>query len=60
LPTFDGSLSETNIMKPSNYREKNAMSYTRKEYIGGIPGSKIVKFTMGNTSRDFTHTAKIR
>ena len=46
-------------MKPSNYREKNAMAYTRKEYIGGIPGSKIVKFTMGNTSRDFTHTVKI-
>ena len=46
-------------MKPSNYREKNAMAYTRKEYIGGIPGSKIVKFTMGNTSRGFTHKVKI-
>jgi len=46
-------------MKPSNYREKNAMAYTRKEYMGGIPGSKIVRFTMGNTARDFTHTVKI-
>lgn len=46
-------------MKPSNYREKNAMAYTRKEYMGGIPGSKIVRFTMGNTARGFTHTVKI-
>jgi large subunit ribosomal protein L10e len=46
-------------MKPSNYREKNAMAYTKKECIGGIPGSKIVKFTMENISRDFTHTVKI-
>jgi large subunit ribosomal protein L10e len=51
--------SETNIVKPSNYREKNAMAYTRKECIGGIPGSKIVKFTMGNISRDFTHKVNI-
>ncbi len=35
------------------------MAYTRKEYMGGIPGSKIVRFTMGNTARDFTHTVKI-
>jgi len=29
------------------------MAYTRKKYMGGIPGSKIVKFTMGNTSKQF-------
>ena len=38
-------------MKPSNFREVKGMPYTRKEYIGGIPGSKIVRFTMGNTRR---------
>jgi large subunit ribosomal protein L10e len=40
-------------MKASNFRKKRNMSYTRKEYMGGIPGSKIVKFTMGNTNKDF-------
>ncbi len=46
-------------MKPSNYREKDNMPYTRKEYISGVPGSKIVRFTMGNTHRDFAHKVKI-
>jgi large subunit ribosomal protein L10e len=41
-------------MKASNFRKKKNMSYTRKEYMGGIPGSKIVKFTMGNTNKDFS------
>lgn len=47
-------------MKPSVYREKNGnMSYTRTEYMGGIPGSKIVRFTMGNSEGDFTHTVEL-
>ncbi len=29
------------------------MAYTRRKFMGGIPGSKIVKFTMGNTSKKF-------
>jgi large subunit ribosomal protein L10e len=40
-------------MKASNFRDKKNMSFTRREYMRGIPGSKIVKFTMGNPSRDF-------
>ncbi len=27
--------------------------------MGGIPGSKIVKFTMGNTSKDYTHRVEL-
>jgi len=46
-------------MKPSNYREKDNMPYTRKEYVSGIPAMKIVRFTMGNTHRDFSHRVKI-
>jgi len=46
-------------MKPSTYREKENMAYTRKEYMGGVPGSKIVRFTMGNTEENFTHKVKI-
>jgi len=47
-------------MKASNFRVKKNMSYTRKEYMGGIPGSKIVKFNMGNPNREFTHTFELR
>jgi len=35
------------------------MPYTRKEYIGGIPGSKIVRFTMGNTKEDFEYVVRL-
>ena len=35
------------------------MPYTRRKYMGGIPGSRIVKFTMGNTQREFEYTVKL-
>ena len=46
-------------MKASNFRVKKNMSYTRRKYMGGIPGSKIVKFTMGNPTREFTYTVEL-
>jgi len=46
-------------MKASNFRKIRGMPYTRKKYMGGIPGSKIVKFTMGNTSKDFSYTVEL-
>jgi len=46
-------------MKARNFRVKKNMSYARREYMGGIPGSKIVKFTMGNPNREFTHTVEL-
>jgi large subunit ribosomal protein L10e len=46
-------------MKARNFREIKNMSYSRRKYMGGIPGSKIVKFTMGNPTRDFTHTVEL-
>jgi large subunit ribosomal protein L10e len=42
-------------MKASTFRNKKNMSYTRRKYMGGVPGSKIVKFTMGNPSGEFSH-----
>jgi large subunit ribosomal protein L10e len=36
-----------------NFRNPKGMPYTRRGYMKGIPGSKIVKFTMGNTSKEF-------
>ena len=47
-------------MNASNFRVKKNMSYARREYMGGIPGSKIVKFTMGNPNGTFTHTVELR
>lgn len=46
-------------MKASNFRKKKNMSYTRRKYMGGIPGSKIVKFTMGNPTKQFSHTVEL-
>ena len=46
-------------MKASNFKYKKNAANTRRKYMGGIPGSKIVKFTMGNTSKDFTHRVEL-
>ena len=46
-------------MKTSTITNKSQMSYTRKEYMGGIPGSKIVRFTMGNTQKHFPYRVKL-
>ncbi len=35
------------------YRNITQRSYTRREYMGGIPGSKIVTFDMGNPREEF-------
>jgi large subunit ribosomal protein L10e len=35
------------------YRNLAKKAYTRREYMGGVPGSKIVQFDMGNLSQDF-------
>jgi len=52
--------SITITMNASNFRVKKNMSYARREYMGGIPGSKIVKFTMGNPTGEFAHTVELR
>ena len=39
--------------KPASmYRDINKPAYTRREYITGIPGSKIAQHKMGTTERD--------
>jgi large subunit ribosomal protein L10e len=41
--------------KPAKmYRKITGPSYTRKYYMGGIPGSRISQFDTGNLSGDFT------
>jgi len=40
--------------KPGHiYRRPDKMAYTRKEYLGGIPASKITIFDMGNVKGEF-------
>jgi large subunit ribosomal protein L10e len=46
-------------MNASNYRKIKGMPYTRRKYMGGIPGSKIVKFTMGNPTGNFPYTVEL-
>ncbi|MDK2782319.1 MAG: large subunit ribosomal protein L10e [Archaeoglobi archaeon] len=42
------------VRKPGRmYRDIKGPAYTRKEYIGGIPGVKIPQFDMGNLTADF-------
>jgi large subunit ribosomal protein L10e len=35
------------------YRNISKKAYTRRKYMGGVPGSKIVQFEMGNLSSEF-------
>jgi len=46
-------------LKARNFRKIKGMPYTRRKYMGGVPGSRIVKFTMGNPQGDFDYTVKL-
>ena len=42
------------VRKPARmYRNISKKPYTRREYMGGVPGSKIVQFEMGNLAQEF-------
>jgi len=42
------------VRKPAKmYRAIAKKAYTRREYMGGVPGSRIVQFDMGNLQGDF-------
>ena len=42
------------VRKPAKmYRNVNKKAYTRRKYMGGVPGSKIVQYEMGNLSQEF-------
>jgi len=46
-------------LKARNFREIKGMSYSRRKYMRGVPGSKIVKFTMGNPTGKFDCTVEL-
>ncbi|ARM76361.1 50S ribosomal protein L16 [Acidianus manzaensis] len=41
------------------YRHFSGPAYTRKEYIPGVPGPKINKFTMGDPNKDYDYEVKL-
>jgi len=41
------------VTKPAKMYRNFERSYTRREYMGGVPGSHIVSFDMGNLTEDF-------
>jgi len=42
------------VRKPAKmYRNISKRAFTRREYMGGVPGSKIVQFEMGNLTQEF-------
>ena len=42
------------VRKPARmYRNLAKKAYTRREYMGGVPGSKIETFDMGNLNQEF-------
>ena len=54
-----GRAGEKWTMKARNYREVKGQAYTRKKYMRGTPSSKIVKFTMGDTSGSYKYQARL-
>jgi large subunit ribosomal protein L10e len=38
------------------YRQIKGKAYTRKEYVGGVPQSRITDFDLGNPKGDYSHT----
>ncbi len=41
------------------YRHFSGPAYTRREFVRGVPASKLTKFDMGNVSGDFAVTINI-
>ena len=42
------------VRKPAvMYRSVKKRAYTRRKYMGGVPGSKVVQYDMGNLQADF-------
>jgi len=39
--------------KPASMYRRLERPYTRKKYMGGVPGSKVVHYDMGNLTADF-------
>lgn len=48
------------VRKPAKmYRDVKGQPYTRREYIGGVPSSRIAQFDMGNPQGEFPLTIRL-
>lgn len=42
------------VRKPASmYRNVKSRSFTRRKYMGGVPGSQVIHFDMGNKTAEF-------
>jgi large subunit ribosomal protein L10e len=46
-------------MKASTVKDLKNTPNTRREYMGGVPGSKIKRFTMGSPQKDFDNRLEL-
>ncbi len=42
------------------YRQIRGQAYTRREYMGGVPGSRITQFDLGSPATDFPVEVSLR
>ncbi|MDR0887836.1 MAG: 50S ribosomal protein L16 [Candidatus Methanoplasma sp.] len=49
------------VRKPASmYRRITGQAYTRREYMGGVPASRVSQFDMGNLQAEFPVTLTLR
>ena len=49
------------VRKPASmYRQIKGQAYTRREYMGGVPASRVSQYEMGNLRADFPVTLTLR
>ncbi|MCL2509855.1 MAG: 50S ribosomal protein L16 [Methanomassiliicoccaceae archaeon] len=49
------------VRKPASmYRRITGQAYTRREYMGGVPASRLTQFDMGNLSEEFPIVLTLR
>src|SRR3989338_3302421 len=41
------------------YKQIKSQSYTRREYMGGVPGSRITQFDLGDKNGNFNVTVSL-
>ncbi|MBR6203709.1 MAG: 50S ribosomal protein L16 [Candidatus Methanomethylophilaceae archaeon] len=49
------------VRKPASmYRQIKGQAYTRREYMGGVPASRVSQYEMGNLKQDFPVVLTLR
>ena len=49
------------VRKPASmYRQIKGQAYTRREYMGGVPASRVSQYVMGNPTQEFPVTLTLK